>query len=491
MAISFNGIPAALRVPFVFAEFDNSKAQQGPSIQKYTALLIGQKLPAGTATALTPVTITSESQARQLFGAGSILHGQCAAYLDNDKITELRAIPQDDDGAATDATGKVTIAAGAATEDGTLQFYVAGRQISVAVSEGDDQDAVAAALAAAITAEPLSYVSAVVNGTNANEVDLTAKNGGEAGNDIDLRFNFQSTDEFPAGITGSITTAMTGGATNPDVDDAIGAMPEEQFNIISHPYLDAANLTKLENELLDRWGPIRQIEGQAFAAKIDTLANLTTLGNSRNSRNSTIIGAQAPSAPWEWGAAWAGQTSKSGAADPGRPFQTLPLIGILPPPEADRFDVSERNNLLFDGIATFKVVASQPVIERSITTFQLNDAGAADSSYLDNNTLLTLSFLRFDFRTQFLNKYSRHKLADDGTRFGPGQPVMTPKIAKGEALSLFAQWELAGLVENAEQFKRDLVVERNAADPNRLDFLLPPDLINQLRVTAAQFQFLL
>ena len=35
----------------------------------------------------------------------------------------------------------------------------------------------------------------------------------------------------------------------------------------------------------------------------------------------------------------------------------------------------------------------------------------------------------------------------------------------------------------------DLVVERDQSDPNRLNFLLPPDLINQLMVTAASLQF--
>ena len=47
------------------------------------------------------------------------------------------------------------------------------------------------------------------------------------------------------------------------------------------------------------------------------------------------------------------------------------------------------------------------------------------------------------------------------------------------------------LVEGIDQFKNDLVVERNAQDVNRLDFLLGPDLINQLRVIGAQIQFLL
>jgi phage tail sheath gpL-like len=49
--------------------------------------------------------------------------------------------------------------------------------------------------------------------------------------------------------------------------------------------------------------------------------------------------------------------------------------------------------------------------------------------------------------------------------------------------------EEKGLVENFDDFKANLVVERNATDANRLDFSLPPNLINGLQRTAAQIQF--
>ena len=48
MAISFNEVPANIRVPFMYAEFDNSNAVQGPSLQLYRAVLVGNKLAAGT-----------------------------------------------------------------------------------------------------------------------------------------------------------------------------------------------------------------------------------------------------------------------------------------------------------------------------------------------------------------------------------------------------------------------------------------------------------
>ena len=53
MAIAFNGISSALRVPFVGVEFDASKAQQGPALLQYRMVVIGQKLAAGSAAAMT------------------------------------------------------------------------------------------------------------------------------------------------------------------------------------------------------------------------------------------------------------------------------------------------------------------------------------------------------------------------------------------------------------------------------------------------------
>jgi len=137
------------------------------------------------------------------------------------------------------------------------------------------------------------------------------------------------------------------------------------------------------------------------------------------------------------------------------------------------------------------VVSGQVKIERMITTFQEDSFGNPSTALLDVNSVMTLSYLRYDFKVTFQAKYPRHKLANDGTNFAPGQAVITPKIAKAECIAIFRGWESLALVEGIDQFKRDLIVERNVSDPNRLDFLLPPDLVNQFRIGAAQIAFLL
>ncbi len=223
-----------------------------------------------------------------------------------------------------------------------------------------------------------------------------------------------------------------------------------------------------------------------------SVATLGTLGDTRNSKYSHLVaqaGENPVVPPSEFAAGVAAVTAYYAAIDAALPFQTLELA-FLPPAEIDLFTLSERNLLLYDGIATTKVEAGGSVqIERLVTTYQTNAAGAADTAYLDANTRFTLMYLRYSWRTLMQTKYPRAKLADDGTRFGTGQKVVTPSLAKGECLGWFRSMEEKGLVEGFAQFKRDLVVERNLSNRNRLDFILPPDLMNQLVVIAASVQF--
>ena len=68
--------------------------------------------------------------------------------------------------------------------------------------------------------------------------------------------------------------------------------------------------------------------------------------------------------------------------------------------------------------------------------------------------------------------------------------VVTPKLLKAELVTLYRSWEERGLVENVDAFIESLIVERNALNPDRMDFYCKPDLINQFRVAAGQINFL-
>lgn len=493
MAISFLQVPVGVKVPGVYVEFDTSKAIQGPSIQSYRALIIGQKLSTGTKPAGQIDIITSEAQARQFYGAGSMLFHMLKTFIGENKgLNELRAIALDDLLAGVAAVGRIDIDVTTA-EAGTLNVMIGGRQYQVGVTAGQTAISIAAALVAVINADADRHVNAVV-GVDTTHVDLTYRHKGEVGNGIDIRLNYFSGQVNPVGVTAVITPmgGITPGTGDPVVSSVITAMGEMQFHVIGWPYSNAAALGLMQTELVDRWGPVRQNDGQLFYCKKESFSSHITYLGTRNNEQETVMNIAGPTPTFEWAANITAVIAREGQQDPARPFQTVSLSRVLAPKDSEDFPFSEQDLLLKAGSSTFFVDSGGTVrIQRMRTTRTENAFAALDESLADLNPKLTLSYLRFDFRTNFLVKFPRHKLADDGTRFGPGQAIITPKIGKAEAIAKFRQWEELGLVEGIDQFKRDLIVERNISDPNRLDFLLPPDLINQLRVTGVQIGFLL
>ncbi|MDI9240738.1 phage tail sheath C-terminal domain-containing protein [Lysobacter sp. LF1] len=491
--ISFDQIPNDLRTPGVYTEINSSRAVSGAQLLRYRVLLIGQKLQDGAASPLVPVRVTHLDTARGLFGAGSMLATMVEAALAQGGTNELWALPLQDADEAVASQGAIALA-GQANAAGTLSIYIAGKACHVAVAAGDTAEELAAKLHGAL--DELADLPVVVTGLPApldalgdTVVQLQARHRGEAGDDIDIRLNLHGEPAVP-GITTTIT-AMSGGARNPDVRPAIAALGDDWFQVWALPYTNAANLVEVENELADRFDAMREIEGHAFAAARGTLAELSALGTSRNSPHVSIVAAGSePMPPWAKAAETAAIAARYASLDPARPLKALPYRYCLPPAEIDRQTLQERNLLLFDGIATTTVEAGGVMVtERLITTYRRNAAGAVDTAYLDVETLFTLSTLRHDWKNYLLTKYPRHKVGNDGVRFAPGQAVVTPGLIKAEAVSKFREWEELGLVENFDQFRADLIVERNAADPSRIDVLLPPDLINGLRILATQIQF--
>lgn len=484
--ISFNQIAADLRVPGAYVEFDASRARGGLPVMANKVLIIAQKLAGGTAPSLVPQRVFQEAQADQLFGKGSIAARTYAAFRRADASSECWVVGLPDLIAGTAATSTITVT-GPATAAGTIALMVAGQKVPVGVANASTADTTAAAIAAAVNAKADLPVTAIAA---AAVVTLTAKHKGTAGNDIDVRHSHYQGEALPAGI-GLAFAAVTPGAGDPDYDTVWPALGEVDYRTIILAAHSAPVLASIEEELASRWGPQRMQESFCWTAKRGNLAALIAFGPSRNSELVSNIGTGlSPTPPWEWAGAYGGIGGYQTAIDPARPLNTLTLPGVLAPAANDRFGRTDREALLRAGIATCIVDAGgNVVLERTITSYQKDAFGQPNTAFLDAETVLTLSYIRVAVRARFLTKYPRHKLARDGTRFGAGQAIVTPSVLRAELVALFRELEEAGLVENLDQFKADLIVEIDAADPNRVNALIPPDLVNQLRVFAAQLQF--
>ncbi len=492
MPISFPNIPQSLRLPLFHAEVDPSRAGNFANYQR--ALVIAYKTAAGTAVADTRQRISSRDAARGKGGPGSQFWACFDSYFKNRSFDEVWGVAIDEPAAGNKASGTITVT-GPATASGTIYLYIAGRRVPVRVIGGDAATAVATAIGAAVNAaEGLPVVAAVAGAV----VTLTCRWKGLDGNGIDVRHSYYGDlggEALPAGI-GLAIAAMSGGTGSPDLATALANLGDEPFDTIVIPWTDTATLDALD-EFMDhqgdngRWSWQRQVYGHYYCANDGSVGSVQTFGASRNGAHGLCWGyTGSPTPAWERAAAYAAQAHRALMNDPARPLHTLPLVGALPAVPELRWTKGERNSLQFDGISTAKETdAGGLVIETSITMYQKNAFGTDDDAFLKVQTLATLAYVLRSLRYRIESKYPRHKLADDGTRFGPGQPILTPIVAKADTVAHYRELEWGGLVENAEAFKRNLIVERNTANPNRLDYFYPPDLVNQADVFAVLAQF--
>lgn len=491
MAIEFNEIPSNIRTPGAYIEVNNQNATTGITDGTKTILVFGQKLSAGTATSNAPVLVTSLQDAITKFGAGSMLAEMFKTLYQSNSFTTTYAMPLDDNGAGVQASGTLTVS-GTATAAGTIQLYIGGVLVQAAVANGDSATTVATSIKNAINAN--TQLTSTATSLNA-VVTVTYNHKGLVGNTIDMRLNYRGAiggETTPAGISVAIV-AMANGTSNPTLTTAIAAIPQTIFDYWVFPWTDSTSMTAIENELASRWNGLKMLEGHAVTAYQGSVSTVGSFGLTRNSQHVSVLdaGNGSPTPPHLWAADAIGQIALSATNDPARPFTTLPLITVLPEVMANRRTQSNRNTLLYDGISTYTVSnAGMVMLERVITTYQTNGAGAPDPSYLDATTMFSISKIRQTLRNRLLQKFSRFKLVDDGTRLGAGQAAVSPSIIKAECIALAGEWEEIGLVEDIDAFKSTLVVTRNLSDPTRVDIVLPPNLVNPLYIIAVSLQFI-
>lgn len=506
MPISFNSIPANWKLPLVSMEVDPSQA--GTVVLDLPALLVGQKLAGGSATSSLPIPVATQAQANAAFGQGSMLARMMAAFFARNAAAKVYCLPLDEPSGGTKSVGTFTVSAGA-TAAGIVALYIAGQRVQTAVGASDAKETIAANMVAAINAvldQPV--VAAARSSPNTHVVDVTAKWKGLTGNDIRLDLNYAGQlagEVLPAGVAITLVQPADGtaGTGAPSMTAAITAIQDDNYEYVAMPFLDATSLTAWENEFgfgdNGRWGWLREEYGGVYSARRGVqassdlgYADLITYGGTRNSPvvSSLAIEQAAPTPVWEWAASYCANAARALLNDPARPLQTLELTGCLPAVRGSRFSKTSRNNLASTGLATQTLNGDgNPMIEIEATSYRVNTYGQADDAYFVATTLATLSYILRFLRTRITNKYPRHKLANNGTRFGSGQAIVTPNVIRAELVAAYRELEFLGIAENADAFKNALIVERDSSNPNRVNILYPPDLVNQLRVVAVLAQF--
>ena len=288
--------------------------------------------------------------------------------------------------------------------------------------------------------------------------------------------------------------ASNGGALTPSLTAPLANLGDKAYDFIVLPYTDSTSLNAMQAFLADsagRWSYLEQVYGHAFATYRGTYGALTTFGPTRNDQHATIMGVyDTPTPAWRWAAQMVAAAAVSLRNYAAQPLQTLAITDALAPPLSSRFPLAERNSLLFAGISTFTVGDDGTVaIERLITTYQVNPYGQPDNSYLPVERMYQLMFVLRALKTGVTSTFGRCALADDGTRFAPGLPIVTPSIIRAWIIAKYRELEFQGYVQDSDAFAAGLIVQRNAQDRTRVDVLWDGILTDQLNIFALLAMF--
>jgi phage tail sheath gpL-like len=342
---------------------------------------------------------------------------------------------------------------------------------------------VAADLVAAINGDPDLPVTAAVDGATPEQVDLTAKNAGEVGNEIIATTVVYGDERLPPGLT--VTPArlqLTGGTGNPDIDPIVRGVEEERWwTEMACPWVDTYTLQTLTAWLDERWHAMTARGCMAYAAVQGTQGEMATIGETPGSQWLSLVPAsKAPHPGWLYAAGVGGVCAFQTKQHPAQPLQSLTVPGLIAPRPADRLNPQARNMLLYSGISELRFDGDDDVvIARMITTYRESPFGVPDDSWLDVETAATLRACRFDLTASTELRFPRYMWADDGHPVQPGQAIIRPRDLAAHTAGRQRLWEAAGWIQRADETIPQIQVEYR--DKNTAGVYCPVDVMGQLR----------
>jgi phage tail sheath gpL-like len=161
---------------------------------------------------------------------------------------------------------------------------------------------------------------------------------------------------------------------------------------------------------------------------------------------------------------------------------------IPAPALASQFDISERQTLLSDGVATIKTVSGGTVLERMVTTYTTNASGVPDTSYQNVETLDCLTYIIRDLRTYLSTTYARKILVADGTPISGGSYMTTAQLILADVISRYQTYCNDGVAQNYAGFAAAATAQN--LGNGKVALQLPINVADQLRIIAMQVDFI-
>lgn len=390
-----------------------------------------------TVAPLVPQLVLSPEDVGARYGFGSMLHRLAIAAYSGAQGVETWVQPQAEADGAAAAAGSVDFTGSANVLAGTLNFYVAGIGVPVAVTAAMTAAQIATALIAAITANTSLPVSAAVDGAIAGKVNITAKSKGPWGNAISLACNLGAGQALPTGVA-AVIVAMADGAGIPVMATALAALGtgdsanENGYTDMVHGYgLDATTLDAVSAYVGEGNGavglysktvsrPLRCLIGDVTTGSAGLAALLAISVNRKLDRANGVVPAPGSyNHPAEIAAQALGHMARVNQDRAAQGYLGVALSGVHPGATVDRWtsDFDSRDIAVKAGIGTTRVQAGVVYLQNLVTFYRPDNVPAASNGYRSMRNISIIQNMLANVRSNFeQEKWQGVSIVADTTR---------------------------------------------------------------------------
>jgi phage tail sheath gpL-like len=405
-------------------------------------LFVGQMTSAGTATSgQLYQNIPNDNTKDLLFGINSMLANGIRRAKEYNQISQIDAIPLDDDGDIPGVHAVGAIEFTSPTIAGSIEVDIESpifHKYILAVTIVDTATTIGDALVAAITADTTCPVTAV---NTAGSVAITSVNAGTVGNFIGMKAIITNTD---ATVT---ITGMSGGSIDPVLTNLFDVIRSYRYQTIVFPH--NYTLSTLTDLLDARWNVDNNIlDGVGIITYVDALATIKSTALALNDQSIVILsnptvtatdlysGATLFEAPFNISAQFAAiralrlttganispyvisangiRDNVGGPAIASLPYFNTPFVNLPLIPFINDFADADITELLTDGASVLdnNSEATSIIAGQIVTTYKYDSASNVDLSFKYLEYVDTISNIREYFFNNLRARFAQSRLTD-------------------------------------------------------------------------------
>lgn len=450
--------------------------------------------------------ITSPDDAGTRFGYGSPIHrATIRQWAVHEGGIPVFALPIADPAAAVAAAGILDFTGSVATAAGDVAVYIAGDRYSVTVASGDTATVIGDTLVALLAADANALVTSV---NTTGSVALTAKWEGAETNNIDISVDLAVDELSPAGVTTAITDMASGAGAEDtvlaDAFDAIANSTEWITDVIlpvdSTLAQDAAktaigtpdeNPGGLYDELDYRpataWSCSTVAGSTGFNAALVRGAARTT-----DAANDWVQAPDYPELGFEIASGVCATVAVKANSNAASHYEKTSLVGFYGPKVASEDWASgkgaypNRDAAVKAGVSVLYTTPSGIVLG-DITSFYHPASLVNAAMQLEVNKRKVWN-MAYDLKNDKASPDRVGQVIVASAEAATNQSKATDvDIEASRVVALADQWESRGLVYESQFTKKNLVVEINDQNPDRIDRAIPVILSGNARIRDDQF----